>query len=72
VATNIPFNKLSNTIFRSFLEKHTDKSIPFEATLRKRYFDDIYNQVMDKMRIEIGNNQIWVTVDETCDVQGRS
>lgn len=26
---------------------------------------------MDKMRIEIGKNQIWVSVDETCDVQRR-
>ncbi|CAI6357249.1 unnamed protein product [Macrosiphum euphorbiae] len=26
---------------------------------------------MDKIKIEIGNNQIWVSVDETCDVQGR-
>ncbi|KAL4152655.1 hypothetical protein QTP88_000488 [Uroleucon formosanum] len=71
VAANIPFNKFSNTIFRSFLEKYTGKSIPFEATLRKGYIDDIYNQVMDKIKIEIGNNQIWVSVDETCDVQGR-
>ncbi|KAL4123377.1 hypothetical protein QTP88_015573 [Uroleucon formosanum] len=71
VAANIPFNKFSNTIFRSFLEKYTSKSIPFEATLRKGYIDDIYNQVMDKIKIEIGNNQIWVSVDETCDVQGR-
>jgi hypothetical protein len=45
--------------------------IPIEATLRKGYIDDIYNQVMDKMRIEIGKNQISVSVDETCDVQGR-
>lgn len=67
VAANIPFNKLSNKIFRSFLEKYTGKSIPFEATLRKGYIDDIYNQVNDKIRIEIGNNQIWVSIDETCD-----
>lgn len=71
VAANIPFNKLSNKIFRSFLEKYTGKSIPFEATLLKGYIDDIYNQVIDKIKIEIGNNQIWVSIDETCDVQGR-
>ncbi|KAE9536601.1 hypothetical protein AGLY_007003 [Aphis glycines] len=71
VAANILFNKLSNATFRSFLEKYTGKSIPFEATLQKRYIDDIYNQLMDKMRIEIGKNQIWVSIDETCDVQGR-
>jgi len=45
VAANKPYNKLSNTIFHSFLEKYTGKSIPFEATLRKGYIDDIYNQV---------------------------
>jgi len=26
---------------------------------------------MDKIRTKIGKNQIWVSVVETCDVQGR-
>jgi len=35
VSANIPLNKLSNNVFRTFLEKYTGKSIPMEATLRK-------------------------------------
>lgn len=46
IAANIPFNKLSNKIFRSFLENYTGKNIPFEATLRKGYIDDTYNKIM--------------------------
>lgn len=57
LAANTPFKKLSNATFRSFLEKYTGKSIPFKATLRKGYIDDIYNQLMYIMRIEIGKNQ---------------
>jgi len=71
VSANIPLNKLSNSTFRVFLEKYTGKNIPMEATLRKCYIDDIFNTTMDKMKMEIRQNKIWVSIDETCDVEGR-
>jgi len=71
VSANIPLNKLSNKTFRVFLEKYTGKNIPMEATLRKGYIDDIFNTTMDKMKMEIRQNKIWVSIDETCDVEGR-
>lgn len=33
--------------------------------------DDIYNETMDKIRKIIFNKKIWVSIDETTDVQGR-
>lgn len=71
VSANIPLNKLSNNVFRTFLEKYTGKSIPMEATLRKGYIDDIFNSTLDNMKMEIQQNKIWVSIDETCDVEGR-
>ena len=71
VSANIPLNKLSNNTFRVFLEKYTGKHIPMEATLRKGYIDDIFNTTMDKIKMEIRQNKICVSIDETCDVEGR-
>lgn len=42
-----------------------------EATLRKGYIDDIFNTTMDKIKMEIRQNKICVSIDETCDVEGR-
>jgi len=36
-----------------------------EATLLKGYIDDIFNTTMDKMKMEIRQNIIWVSIDET-------
>lgn len=71
VSANIPLNKLSNTTFRTFLEKYTGKNIPMESTLRKGYIDDIFNTKLDKIKLEIQKNKIWVSIDETCDIEGR-
>ncbi|KAE9521868.1 hypothetical protein AGLY_017750 [Aphis glycines] len=71
VSANIPLNKLSDNVFRTFLEKYTGKSIPMGATLRKGYIDDIFNSTLDNMKMEIQQNKIWVSINETCDVEGR-
>lgn len=33
--------------------------------------DDIFNSTLDNMRMEIKHYKIWVTIDETCEVEGR-
>lgn len=71
LAANIPLNKLSNSKFREFLEKYTGKHIPHESTLRKGYVDNVYNETIDIIKTKIGDNKIWVSIDETCDVEGR-
>lgn len=71
LAANIPLNKLSNSKFRTFLEKYTGKNIPYETTLRNEYIDDVYYMVIENIKNDIGKNKIWVSVDETCDADGR-
>jgi len=42
-----------------------------ESTLRKTYVDDCYNETMDCIRKSITRKKIWVSIDETIDVEGR-
>jgi len=68
---NIPLNKLNNEHFRKFLEKYIKVDIPDESTLRKNYVELCYNDTMQKIRDYVGNKKIWVSMDETTDVEGR-
>lgn len=73
VAANIPLHMLGNHVLKSFLEKHTGKSIPDESTLRKNYIPNIYKSVMpvmDQIISDIGNNYVYIIVDETTDPRG--
>jgi len=70
VSADIPFNKL-NKCFREFLEKYTKQTIPNESTLRKSYLADIYDQTITNIPNYISNQKIWISIDETTDVEGR-
>lgn len=71
VAANIPFNAVENSQFKSFLEKYCHRSIPSESTLRKNYLDTLYENTLSRIREDIGDSYIWISVDETTDRQGR-
>jgi len=71
MSANIPLNKIMNTEFRSFLEKYTLKDIPCESTLRKTYLNECYEETIDKIRKHVVGNKIWVSIDESTDVEGR-
>lgn len=67
IAANITLHKLGNHVLKSFLEKHIGKSIPDESTLRKNYIPNIYKSVMDQIISDIGNNYVYIIIDETTD-----
>ncbi|KAE9542417.1 hypothetical protein AGLY_003278 [Aphis glycines] len=71
LSANIPLNKLSNQVFRNFLESYTGKEIPYETTLRKGYIDDCFIETMQKIREYISDHKIWISIDETIDAEGR-
>ncbi|KAJ4426955.1 hypothetical protein ANN_26754 [Periplaneta americana] len=56
---------------REFLEKYTQHTIPDESTLRKTYAPSIYDETIQKIRDEIKDSSIWVSIDETPDKEGR-
>ncbi|PSN38201.1 hypothetical protein C0J52_20758 [Blattella germanica] len=71
ISADIPLYKLKNKAFREFLEKHTQHTIPDESTLRKTYAPSIYDETIQKIRDEIKDSSIWVSIDETSDKEGR-
>lgn len=67
ISADIPLYKLKNKVFREFLEKYTQHTIPDESTLRKTYAPSIYDETIQKIRDEIKDSSIWVSIDETPD-----
>ncbi|XP_017482701.1 PREDICTED: uncharacterized protein LOC108371609 isoform X2 [Rhagoletis zephyria] len=72
IACGIPLYKLKSVEFKSFFEKYVQESLPDESTLRKNYVKDCYESVLQKIRLEIGESPIFVSIDETTDKAGRS
>lgn len=71
LAANILPEKLNNRIFCEFLENYTKKQISDASTLRKTYLDVINEVKLTKICEEIGENFIYLIVDETLDHLGR-
>lgn len=69
---DIPLNKLQNDTFRNFLKKYTIEKIPEQTVLRRHYVPEIYQRVLNKIRAKVGNNYIWVSLDESTDVEQRA
>ncbi|KAJ4432556.1 hypothetical protein ANN_21179 [Periplaneta americana] len=59
------------TTSNEFLEKYTQHTIPDESTLRKTYAPSIYDETIQKIRDEIKDSSIWVSIDETPNKEGR-
>ena len=71
VSLDIPLHKVEAASFRKFLEKYTTHPIPTEYTLRKNYLASCYEDTINKIRNSVGKNKIWVSMDETSDVDCR-
>ena len=71
VSSNIPLHKVDTCSSLNFLQKHTTHPIPTEYILRKKYLTSCSNGTINKIRYSVGNNKIWVSIDETTDVSGR-
>jgi hypothetical protein len=71
VSSNIPLHKVEAASFRKFLEKYTTQPIPTESTLRKNYLASCYEDTINQIRYSVRKNKIWVSIDETSDVDGR-
>jgi hypothetical protein len=68
LSADIPFEKLLNQKFKSFLEKYTKKSQPHPCTLRTTYVEDIYKSNLRKIRKILADDDYYIMVDETQDV----
>ena len=68
---DISLSKINNPSMKEFLHLYIDKEIPGESTLRKTYVDLLYEDTSIKIRSEINDNNIWISIDETTDALGR-
>jgi hypothetical protein len=77
VGCNIPWTQVNNPIFKDFIENCvTGKfgktaKVPSECQLRREYLNKVYDEKMNKIRSELKNEYIYVSVDETTDDFGR-
>ena len=71
IQSNIPLKKLEKGPLQEFLEKHCNRHIPVESTLRKNYVGPVFQQVYNEIKHRIGDNYLWFAVDETTDSCGR-
>lgn len=71
VSANIPLCKLNNFKLRDFLGRYTGHSIPDESTLRKNYIPQCYEETIRKIRERVCGKKIFVSIDESSDVEGR-
>lgn len=71
ILADIPLDKLRNPFFRRFLEKWMRHVMPDPTTLRDGYIDLIYEAKIQRIRNEIGDHCIALSVDETTDKPGR-
>lgn len=63
--------KITRPSFIAFLEKYTKQRIPSDTTLRTDYLPVLYEETMEKLREKAKGKKIWITVDETTDVEQR-
>jgi len=49
----------------------TGQHIPDESTIQKNYVGDTYNNTTNSIRTYVENKTLWVSIDETTDVDGR-
>ncbi|XP_018497018.1 uncharacterized protein LOC100897508 [Galendromus occidentalis] len=70
IECNIPLYKVQNLSFRRFHAKWCNGRVPDQASLRKNYLKKLYDATITRIRDTVGENRIWVSVDETTDSRG--
>ncbi|XP_003744005.1 uncharacterized protein LOC100907991 [Galendromus occidentalis] len=71
VESNIPLFKVQHSSFANFMQKYCKNEVPNHTTLRKTYLVKLYQETIEKIRSSIGQDRIWISIDETTDVKGQ-
>ncbi|KAH7949360.1 hypothetical protein HPB49_008150 [Dermacentor silvarum] len=70
VASIFPWVKIENPVLKQFLQEDSNHNVPSESTLWKNYLRPFYEETLGRIREELGDSCIWISVDETTDVKG--
>lgn len=65
LSANIPWYKLEDQTQKPFLEVDIGISIPDESTLRKKYLNTCYDDVLSTVQTQLQGSPIWIDVYET-------
>lgn len=68
---NIPLFKVNHPSVVKFVEKYTKHTTPDHTTLRNSYVPCLYDKMIEKLRSKAAGKRIWVSLDETTDVEQR-
>lgn len=80
ILCNIPWTQVSNPTLQKFFNKYicikccctcSNKAVPSESLLRKQYFNRFFQTQLKATYDVIGNNKIWLSLDESTDFLGR-
>lgn len=71
MAANIPLHKINHPCVKGFFDKYVNESIPSVSNLRLRYVPQLYQNAIEHMRAKAHNRRIWISIDETTDVEQR-
>jgi hypothetical protein len=58
-------------VFRAWLKRETNHSVPHESTLRKQYLNIVYKNTMSVIRETVKNRKILISIDDTINATGR-
>lgn len=58
-------------MFKDFLHRYTHRNIPNQTTLRKYYVSEVYEAKVKSLREKAAGMKLWVSIDETTDVEQR-
>lgn len=67
VSCDIPLYKLRSDKLRGFLDKYTTEAVPCETTLRNSYVPQMLTTLIDKIKDQVKDQFVWVSIDETTD-----
>ncbi|RWS20837.1 cytochrome P450 3A31-like protein, partial [Leptotrombidium deliense] len=67
IQCDFPLAKVQTEVFKVFIEDISVFKCPSESNLRKNYIPKLYNQKVEEILGEIGEEYLWVSVDETTD-----
>jgi hypothetical protein len=71
ISTGIPLNALMSPLLKQFLQTEIKIILPSVSTLRQATVPKIYDIKLDELRDFIGENDIYLVMDETTDACNR-
>lgn len=70
-AASIPWYKIQHPKIRALFERHIGVCLPTEANLCQTHLPAQYEKVMEIIRNDLSDGQLWICTDETTDAVGR-